>query len=249
MCFNAANDGCWYDTNYFSVLPAMMERYGTLGLFNQQAVEGGMRLRRADLKARATGQRAGRRSEWVHQLGEAGRKLDNELRDARADTTIQWTQKQTMWDFRSHDVHKSRFDLVEDLMDAPNTPRVPDVEQFREHWKLDSAAVRATCPWVGRSRLRWAGEAGDDHYTRLAAAVNSHAATSPPDAAVQLPERGKKTATLYAKQMDVAMSTRWKQAGGEQLYGEHWVRDKSKPLKATGGLLEMALQARERGCI
>lgn len=36
---------------------------------------------------------------------------------------------------------------------------------------------------------------------------------------------------------------RWKQAGGQQVYGEHWVRDKGKPLKATNWLLENVLQS------
>lgn len=47
--------------------------------------------------------------------------------------------------------------------------------------------------------VNWAREAGDDYYTRLAAAVNSYATPSPPDATIQLPVRGEKTTTLYAK--------------------------------------------------
>lgn len=122
-----------------------------------------------------------------------------------------------------------------------------DVEELRAFWKSLSAAFSVICRWVGRSRLRWARKTGDDYYTRLAASVNSYAAPSHPNAEIQLPERRQQSAAWFAKRMDSAMSRRWA-AGGNDVYGEHWLKGRNgQPLKATGQLVLKVMAARGEG--
>jgi len=94
--------GSWYDNMFMSVLPDLMRKYGTLGLYNQQSLEGAMRLRRAELKARQVTHRAGRTPGWAHELGREGTELLMEQRDAMAEPVNVWLMRKTLFSYRTH---------------------------------------------------------------------------------------------------------------------------------------------------
>jgi hypothetical protein len=215
--------GSWYDNTFMSVLPELMHKYGTLGLYNQQALEGAMRLRRRELRSHAVTHRAGRRPGWAHGLGREGTDLLMEERDAKAQPINTWIQRKMLHHYYNHPLHKPRFDRVEELLAEGRTL---SQEEFARKHMLHRIATQFAARLVARTQLKWARAAGNDYYTRLAAAVRSYGATALPsgheDAGFDVPAQGVRLDATHAKAMDTALSARWKNGAGARVFRELW---------------------------
>jgi len=103
---------------------------------------------------------------------------------------------------------------------------------------------------AARAQLRWARKAGNDYYTRLAAAVRSYGATKLPlghvDAHFPVPVQGQRLDATHAKAMDTALSARWKNGAGARVFGELW-EWKGSVLVSKAALLKAAGLPAERG--
>ena len=140
--------GCWYDHHKMYLEPLLMEKYKTLGLFNQQGMEGSQKMQKKILLSFNGGGAQGNYDNATRAAGEAAIEALLAKRRAGSPLITKWCMRKHALAFRMHPPNAVRIDRTEELLAAGRTM------DWRTEWAPEMQrwmlAVRLMCRWVGR---------------------------------------------------------------------------------------------------
>ena len=157
------NAGCWYDRIVGSAMPALLDKFKTLGALNQQSMEGSQNLTQLDLRKAGFGARGRPKKSDIEAGQERWAQVLRERRKA-ADTPEKWMWEAAVWHFIVDDKHAQLLALVQELLASE---RIIAWGPFRQAW----STWMATAHVCRSERWRAGASAGARRVSRPARAT------------------------------------------------------------------------------